>query len=291
MRGAVVAGAAWIGLVLFGCSERNPAFQGPTGVGGAPSHAALDADAWIGAVDGAPPGVVGGAPGSPVDAGIPLPVPADAPPLSGARVTGSLLGYWSMDDGSGTTVRDDSGNGNHGTLTGGRSSGWAAGKLNGALRFDGSAVVSVPSSSTLRAVGPLTIAAWVSGMTALDWTYVIACPTGTFEQRYALGFHDRAPAFESIDRALIDTQLYTDGRWMHIAVTSDGRVTILYVNGIERIRETISSRIDGACPALTIGGRPDDTPNAYAYTFIGLIDELYLYARVLTPSEIATLAR
>ena len=48
----------------------------------------------------------------------------------------SLVAWWKLDDGSGTTAMDSSGNGNDGTVEGGAQ--WVAGQLGGALQFNGS---------------------------------------------------------------------------------------------------------------------------------------------------------
>ncbi len=46
-----------------------------------------------------------------------------------------LVGWWPFDETSGATVADSSANGNHGVLINGPT--WAEGRVNGALRLDG----------------------------------------------------------------------------------------------------------------------------------------------------------
>ena len=46
-----------------------------------------------------------------------------------------LVGWWRLDDGAGTTAADSSSGGNDGTFVG--SPQWTAGKVGGALSFDG----------------------------------------------------------------------------------------------------------------------------------------------------------
>jgi hypothetical protein len=46
-----------------------------------------------------------------------------------------LVGWWRLDEGTGTTAYDSSGNGNDGTILGNPQ--WVAGKVGGALDFDG----------------------------------------------------------------------------------------------------------------------------------------------------------
>jgi len=59
-----------------------------------------------------------------------------------------IVGRWQFDEGSGITAADSSGNSNDGTLNGNPQ--WVAGKIGGALDFNGSAdFVNVPDDSSL----------------------------------------------------------------------------------------------------------------------------------------------
>ena len=61
-----------------------------------------------------------------------------------AQVSG-LVAHWTLDEGSGATAGDVSGNGNAGALVGPT---WTAGQMGGALRFDGD-YVDVPDAASL----------------------------------------------------------------------------------------------------------------------------------------------
>ena len=82
--------------------------------------------------------------------------------LAGMATAGprGLVGYWTFDEGQGTTAFDSSGNGLHGTLRGGPT--WVtAGQVGGALDFNGTtAYVEVPDNPLLSITGEITIAAW-----------------------------------------------------------------------------------------------------------------------------------
>src|ERR1019366_5109600 len=60
------------------------------------------------------------------------------------NTTTGLVGWWKLDDGSGTSAADSSGTGNTGTLTNGPA--WTTGGMNnGALSFNGTnSYVSIP---------------------------------------------------------------------------------------------------------------------------------------------------
>ena len=65
-----------------------------------------------------------------------------------------------MDEGSGTTISDRSGNNNTGTLTNGPT--WTAGEYGGALLFDGADDrVRVNDSNSLDLTTAATFEAWV----------------------------------------------------------------------------------------------------------------------------------
>ncbi|HSG05007.1 MAG TPA: PKD domain-containing protein, partial [Nitrospiria bacterium] len=80
-----------------------------------------------------------------------------APP--GITADPNLIGYYPMDETSGSLVSDLSGNGNDGT---GYNTAIVGGNVNNGLWFSGEmAYVEVPDSPELRISGPLTVEAWV----------------------------------------------------------------------------------------------------------------------------------
>jgi hypothetical protein len=71
----------------------------------------------------------------------------------------SLVGAYSFDEATGTSVADDSGNGNVGRVTGAT---WAPGRYGSALSFDGAGdIVQVPASTSLNVGSGLTLSAWI----------------------------------------------------------------------------------------------------------------------------------
>ncbi len=84
------------------------------------------------------------------------------------------------------------------------------------------------------------------------------------------------------------TPQHTDGRradpadrWSHLAVTFDGATLRLYVNGSQVSSRAITGTILGTDDPLWIGGnRP------YGEYFQGVIDEVRVYDRALSPSEV-----
>src|SRR5688572_20099110 len=78
---------------------------------------------------------------------------------------------YSFDAGTGTTLTDLSGSGNHGTIAGAT---WtAAGRFGGALSFDGTDdLVTIPDANSLDLTTGFTLEAWVKPAAAqpTGWT-------------------------------------------------------------------------------------------------------------------------
>lgn len=87
--------------------------------------------------------------------------------LSTARAAlGDLVGYWKLDEGSGTKAADSSGKGNNGTLM--NKPTWIPGVQGSALEFHGLGVaggggdyITIPHSASLDITGPISIALWI----------------------------------------------------------------------------------------------------------------------------------
>ena len=79
-----------------------------------------------------------------------------APPVTG------LVAAYGLDAGTGTTITDQSGTGNNGTLTNTTWAGASAGKYGNALTFNGTnATVTIPDSDSLDLTTGMTLEAWV----------------------------------------------------------------------------------------------------------------------------------
>src|SRR3989344_7937539 len=77
---------------------------------------------------------------------------------SGWDKENGLVGNWRLDENSGTSTADVSGNSNNGTLTNGPT--WTTGKLNSAVNFDGTND-RIAIGSDVIGTGADTISAWI----------------------------------------------------------------------------------------------------------------------------------
>ena len=204
-----------------------------------------------------------------------------------------------------TTVLDLSGNNNNGSPNGGVS--WTSGRFSYGLQFDGSAgTVTVPHSATLNPQDGITIEAWVNPSIAKENNYVVnkASP-GIGDYAYGMKLESGYTGYSEVGGIISDPSghLYfayggsvLNGTWTHIAMTyqvGDSHIR-LYKNGFEvNYRYGITNCATDPIPAntyirtntapLNIGFLPT-TNNRY---FNGIMDEVRILSRALTPSEIA----
>lgn len=205
-------------------------------------------------------------------------------------VMAGLVGHWKLNEGSGSTARDASGNGNDGTLT---SSTWTTGVLGGAIDFDGSSsYVSIPNDATLQLTSAMSVTAWIKGDAWGSGVSVnaIARKGEDNPNNYQLAIADGQVSFYLDDNdgnGHRGNTVLSTGRWYHVAATWDGTTVRIYVNGIldKSPPDTDSGAIGTDARPLYIGGR------ASADYFDGSIDDVRLYDRALNAAEVAELAR
>jgi PKD repeat protein len=198
---------------------------------------------------------------------------------------GGLVAAYGFDEGSGTTTADASGNGNNGTVS---NATWTtAGHYSDGLVFGGTnALVTVNDSASLDLTSGITLEAWVYPTAVDGWRSVIFKPNGSSGLCYVLqgssGQYGSVPSFGlSIAPAnvLASTSLATN-TWSHLAATYDGATMRLYVNGTEVANQAQTGAVAASSDPLTIGG------NSSGNNFAGTIDEVRIYSRALSPSEI-----
>lgn len=168
------------------------------------------------------------------------------PATASAGVLDSVSGWWPMYEGSGQTVRDLSGKGNHGTL--GSTPGvdandptWIKGWLFGsALRFDGDDFVRIPGSRALESQ-QVTVSAWVRGSGSPGtFRYILGkgadgCLTSSYALYTAnnggLSFYVTDTSGATRPSGIAAPEAIWNGKWHHVAGTFDGTTTKLFVDG------------------------------------------------------------
>jgi len=191
---------------------------------------------------------------------------------------------------------DDVG-GRNGTLEGAVT--FAPGKVGQAFSFDGASLVSVPDDPIWTlGTSPFTIGLWVKfnqiqgrdafighdegGGSTNKWIFWFDIQGHTTPPGNALRFHVNSPTIGPID-PVAGTWTPIPGQWYHVAVTRSGSTYTLYVDGSAIATANDPNAIPDPAYALTIGA-------AEGFRFNGLIDEVGIYNRALSSSEIQALA-
>jgi fibronectin type 3 domain-containing protein len=194
-----------------------------------------------------------------------------------------LVGAYGFDEGSGTTTADQSGNGNTGTLS---STLWSTtGKFGNALSFAGGARVNVADSTSLHLSSGMTMEAWIKPVTLGDWNTVV------FKERpgfYAAALYANTDTnkpsgnvFTTADHDLRGTSQVPLNTWTHLAATYNGSTLALFVNGTQVSSVAATGAIASSTSPLRIGSN-----TIWGEAFNGLIDEVRIYNKALTASEI-----
>jgi hypothetical protein len=214
---------------------------------------------------------------------------------STTSVGSGLAGYWTF-DGADTywssatagTVTDKSGNGRAGTMTNmSRSISPSIGKIGQALNFDGADDYVEAISSAVSF--PVTLVAWFRPQTINS--NVILSHNSSLNNGYRIGISSSdKPTFtlgSVADYPCSTFSSLTSGKWYFLAVTvtgNGGTRTCYFAPAGEKIQidpATAIGTMSGTPNRITIGRRGDS--NGY---FNGKIDDVRLYDRVLSQSEI-----
>jgi hypothetical protein len=221
-----------------------------------------------------------GASGSPKTVDVTLTVTAP-PPVTPP----GLVAAYGFEEPSGTGVTDASGNGRDGTLSGATRS--TSGRYGSTLSFDGTNDwVTVPDADALDLTSGVTMSAWVNP-TALGSTYRTVLmkeqPGGLIYALYA-GDGTGKPSghvFTTSEQRVTGPANTPLNTWTHLATTWDGSTLRTYVNGDQVASRAVAGTLRTSTGVLRLGGT-----GVWAEWFAGRIDEVRLYNRALTTTEI-----
>lgn len=202
----------------------------------------------------------------------------------------NALGIWYFDEGRGNIVtKDASGNGNDGSYHGGEK--WVPGKSGNALRFDGEDdQLNLGTDESLNPTSALTIVAWVyveryKAQVGIEGTFfqradsfrfaVLSADAGK-EGAVRFGLGPGNPVIDSVDAVPLK-------EWHHAAVTYDGTIAKVYLDGRINAEKRLNKKIPGS------KGEEAHTTIAAGHNgrYKGIIDEVALFDRVLRAAEVS----
>jgi hypothetical protein len=235
------------------------------------------------------------------DGGLVNGVPGCVPP----GLLDDLVGYWRLDDGTGSTVANDLTGANHGTLVDlDAATDWTTGRAAGALNVAAAGYVNVPRSVSIDSITDrVTIAGWAyldAASPIMDYATIASREDGTtIDQHYHISIDMLAgvPVFflkteSGLPRLTIPGPQPTPVprlTWIHIAGTYDGSIARLYVNGQEVDSEAVTGRFRPDNTPFILGANGNGPDLGVTERFPGRVDEIMLYRRALSAAEIGML--
>ncbi len=209
---------------------------------------------------------------------------------AGIGRAGSLVGYWSFDEGQGSVVHDLSGTGNDGTING--TPLWIEGYLGGALQLNGTTdFVDCGNSESLNITDKITVSAWVRTVDAGESAEQLGGQNHYVSKWNSYGIKHRTNLliFWIYDGDWRATRISIDssfnGEWRHVVGTYDGEVVKTYVDGKLEGEVAHAGTIARNLDNVLIGKNPSNTTD----NFEGAIDEVRIYNRDLSAAQVMEL--
>ena len=204
-----------------------------------------------------------------------------------------LVGHWTFDDIDGTTVPDNSGNGNDGTMV--NSPQQINGVTGAALDFDESNpdYIEIGDQSALDITDDISISAWIRGVVNQDTIfskYNFGAQVGYMLLNVGADYVFRING-DGGPSVRVTGPPYNDGNWHHIVAVKEGNELLrIYMNGREASDQYENQDAGQPIVAPTgitahIGRRSDNS----GYIYNGDLDDVRVYNRALSPSEIEML--
>jgi hypothetical protein len=223
------------------------------------------------------------------DAGV-LPDAAAAPD---AAMIDGLAAWYRMDSDTVNVISDSTGR-HDGACDAGRCPSFTRnGKLGGAFVFDGvDDLFHVRSAADLEGTQGFTVTAWINHADATDGCVINKSYQGfgaNSWQACIAGDTGELAFFTSADNEQDDAQISVvlgTSRWYHIALWWDGHTKATYVDGS---RVAFKDNVPFAFDAGEINIGADIDTSTLVAPFRGMIDDVRIYNRALSPAELVAL--
>lgn len=216
-----------------------------------------------------------------------------------------LVGYWSLNDGVGTQAGDASGN-NH-TLDLENGPTWTAGKKAGAVSFDGSNDTANVDTDDFDSFEQGSVSAWIK--TSVGGTIVSygsrSTQLGNMSWVCEVGCRQEWQSNPVAAWGVVETTTdIRDNQWHFITFVANGSSRVkIYIDGVEQstTHNGQGSETDWIADTRTVASEPnnlqlgsairriDGAAEDYNPRFTGTIDDVRIYNRALTATEITAM--
>ncbi len=201
-------------------------------------------------------------------------------------LTSGLVGYWTFDGKNMlNNVADSSGQGNNGNLVGftSTSSAVVPGKVGQALKFKG-------FKNRVTATGPILGSTLSISMWLYPTCNTTACSTNNYHSLVTDGaggnglYYMQTGNLDLYNGSAQSSQTVPLNKWTHVAVSCNAGQCTYYVNAIAD-----SNKITSGSFNFTVGGIGGDTYSNIGEGFGGTIDDVRVYNRALSATEVEQL--
>src|SRR3989344_442784 len=213
-------------------------------------------------------------------------------------------GYWALNEQVGIVANDSSGNGNNGAINGGALYETTTALIaptpgnDSALTFDGvDDFVDIPNSSVLDMTAAYSLSAWVNVTDVATYRPILfrgATDADDIEVYVQSGTGDLIVAHNRGNGGTFDYVGFSPppvGTLFHLTVTFDGTNVQAYYDGVAASVAQGAATVDAPLDTNKdwMMGKVDHSAFGGAFFFYGLLDEVFIYDRTITASEVAYL--
>jgi prepilin-type N-terminal cleavage/methylation domain-containing protein len=199
-----------------------------------------------------------------------------------------LVGYWPMNEGTGSSTIDQSGNGNSGTWSGtpiGSNGTYYTGGIVGSYAgdFNGSNTYVNMGYPSILFPASFTISLWINPASIANSPFLIGSGNSSGWDLYILT-NQGVRLLNISGGSVTGYNGITLNTWSFIVATYSGGTVTIYQNGSKAISGSLTVGTPNG--AFTIG---DNSTKGSSNVFNGSIDDVRLYASVLSPAEVMAL--
>lgn len=204
-------------------------------------------------------------------------------------ITNALVGFWSANEGAGSTVADESANGNNGAKS--SEVKWTNGIVGNAVQFPGTpATLEIADNAALDVRDNVTFACWVNPLSTNGTRTLLTKNAGAYAITLEDGELAASFTLESAGSLAAHTTnmgLRTN-TYSHVAVVREGTEVRFYLNGVKKTamytaQVNAGNDIVADANSLYIGTRGG------LDAFHGVIDEVRIYTNAFYSNDIRIL--
>lgn len=203
------------------------------------------------------------------------------------------IGYWKFDTNN-STQTDATGTGNDLTVTGATFT--SSGIINGGYDYDGND--RMEKTNGINPGTTISVSAWFKTNSAANKSIVAmddrtsGNPKRTFQMQYSNNFFiyfwdNSTGGFKGSTWVLTP-----DNAWHHLVMTLNGTTTHVYFDGVEQSQNYGGgsfSGVDNWSADFLVGAAQSNPSGSYDRYFVGTIDEVGIWSRELSSSEVTEL--